>query len=51
MTYTAKQIDRMSIEQIEELACTLNPEELTKWTGAGYDGATYVKIVKNRHSS
>jgi hypothetical protein len=51
MTYTAKQIDRMSIEQIEELANMLSTEELTKWSGAGYDGATYVKIVKNRHNS
>jgi len=51
MTYTAKQIDRMSIEQIEELAYTLNQEELIQWTSAGYDGATYVKIIKNRHNN
>jgi len=48
MNYTAKQIDKMSIEEIEELAYTLTPEELNKWCGSGYSGASYVEIIKNR---
>jgi succinate dehydrogenase flavin-adding protein (antitoxin of CptAB toxin-antitoxin module) len=48
MSYTAKQIDNMSIEEIESLAEMLNEEELLKWTSNGYDGASYVEIVKSR---
>lgn len=48
MEYTAKQIDKMSIEEIEELAYTLNEQELIKWTSNGYDGASYVEIIKSR---
>jgi hypothetical protein len=48
MNYTAKQIDKMSIEEIEELAYTLTTEELNKWSGNGYSGASYVEIMKNR---
>jgi len=48
MSYTAKQIDKMSIEEIEELAYTLNKVELDKWASNGYDGASYVEIIKNR---
>ena len=48
MNYTAKQIDKMSIEEIEELAYTLNEAELDKWASNGYDGASYVEIMKNR---
>ena len=38
----------MSIEEIEELAYTLNEQELNEWTSNGYDGASYVKIIENR---
>jgi hypothetical protein len=48
MNYTAKQIDNMSIEAIEELANTLNEKELNKWSGNGYSGVSYVEIIKNR---
>ena len=48
MSYTSKQINRMSIEEIEELAYTLNEQELNEWTSNGYDGESYIKIIKNR---
>jgi hypothetical protein len=48
MNYTSKQIDKMSIEEIEELAYTLNEQELNEWTNNGYDGENYVKIIENR---
>ena len=48
MDYTSKQINRMSIEEIEELAYTLNEQELNEWTSNGYDGESYIKIIKNR---
>jgi hypothetical protein len=48
MNYTAKQIDRMSIDQLDSLAQMLNEQERNKWAGSGYDGATYVGIMKNR---
>jgi succinate dehydrogenase flavin-adding protein (antitoxin of CptAB toxin-antitoxin module) len=48
MNYTAKQIDNMSIEEIDELAQMLNEEELNKWASNGFDGASYVKIIKSR---
>jgi len=48
MNYTAKQIDNMSIEAIEELANTLTEKELSKWSGSGYSGKCYIEIIKNR---
>ena len=48
MNYTAKQIDNMSIEAIEELANTLNEKELSKWSGNGYSGKCYIEIIKSR---
>jgi hypothetical protein len=39
MSYTAKQIDKMSIEEIESLAETLSNEDKNKWASNGYDGA------------
>jgi hypothetical protein len=48
MNYTAKQIDNMSIEEIEELANTLNEKELSKWVSNGYSGVSYVEIIKSR---
>jgi hypothetical protein len=48
MNYTAKQIDRMSIDQLDSLAQILTDQERNKWVGSGYDGATYIKIIKNK---
>ena len=48
MSYTAKQINKMSIEEIESLAEMLSSEELSKWTSSGYEGDCYVEIIKNR---
>ena len=48
MNYTAKQIDKMSIEEIEELAYTLNETELDKWASSGYSGVSYIEIIKSR---
>ena len=48
MNYTAKQIDNMSIEAIEELANTLTEKELSKWCGSGYSGKCYIEIIKSR---
>jgi hypothetical protein len=42
---TAKQIDLMPIEELEALSHNLTTEQLTKWTGSGYDGATYVNLL------
>jgi len=44
---TAKQIDLMPIEELESLTHNLTPEQLTQWTGSGYDGSTYVKLKLN----
>ncbi len=48
MNYTAKQIDKMSIEEIDELAQMLNEEELNKWSNSGYSGTSFIEIIKNR---
>ena len=45
---TAKQIDRMPIEELESLAYNLTPEQLIQWTGSGYDGTTYAKLTNSR---
>lgn len=41
---TANQIDSMSIEELESLACNLTPNQLFQWSASGYDGLTYVKL-------
>ena len=48
MGYTAKQIDRMSIEELEQLACMLNFEDRMLWAGAGYAGAAFVKLINKQ---
>jgi len=48
MKYTAKQIDKMSIDEIEKIAQMLNEIELDKWASNGYSGASYVEIIKSR---
>ncbi len=49
MKYTAKQIDKMAIEELESLTYMLTAEQLIIWTGMGYDGATFVKLIKQRY--
>jgi hypothetical protein len=44
--YTAKEIDRMSIEELEGLTCYLNEEQKTKWSSMGYDGKTFVELTQ-----
>lgn len=45
---TAKQIDKMEIEEIEQLANNLSAAELELWADWGYDGRTYVQIINAR---
>jgi hypothetical protein len=44
--YSAKEIDRMSIDELEGLGCYLSPEQMSKWSGMGYDGKTFVELTK-----
>ena len=44
--YKAKEIDRMSIEALEGLGCYLSPEQMSKLSGSGYDGKTFVELTK-----
>jgi hypothetical protein len=44
--YSAEEIDKMSIEEIDSLAQMLNEEQRNEWAGCGYDGASYIKIIK-----
>mgnify|MGYP001546799227 FL=1 len=46
MSYTAKQIDRMSIDELESLANMLTFEDRMIWAGSGYDGATFIELFK-----
>ena len=46
--YTAKEIDRMSIEELEELTCYLSEEQKIKWSAMGYDGKTFVELTKEQ---
>ena len=48
MSYTATQINKMSIEDIESLAEMLSSEELSKWTSSGYEGDCFVEILASR---
>ncbi len=44
--FTAKQIDRMSIEGIESLSQMLTEEQRNEWASYGYSGASYVRITE-----
>lgn len=44
--YSAKEIDRMSIDELEGLGCYLSPDQMSKWSGMGYDGKTFVELTK-----
>lgn len=46
MGYTAKQIDKMSIQELEQLRYLLTSKQMITWTGSGYDGATFVELIK-----
>ncbi len=48
---TKEEIDNMSIEEIESIACNLTSEQLKKWSNAGYDGETYIKLSLEQPSS
>ena len=41
----AREINLMSIQEIESLSCRLTPDQLNKWSGSGYSGKEYVKLV------
>ena len=45
---TAKQIDNLSIEELELLAEGLTKEENELWAYWGYEGRTYELIMRNR---
>ena len=46
--YTAKEIDKMSIEDIDSLAQMLTNKQRNKWAGYGYSGDGYIKITKKK---
>ncbi len=41
----AREINRMPIEELESLSYRLTPDQLSKWSGSGYSGKEYVKLV------
>jgi len=46
MSYTAKQIDRMSIEELESISYMLTHDQRMEWAACGYDGATFIELLK-----
>ena len=47
---TAKEIDNMTPEELEQVAYMLSPEENELWAYWGYDGRTYELIMIGRQS-
>lgn len=47
MNYTAKQIDRMEIEELEQLANYLSHAQQLEWAEYGYSGAKFFELTKN----
>lgn len=45
---TAKEIDKLSFEELAQLAEYLTQEENELWAFNGYDGRTYELIMKDR---
>ncbi len=45
MGYTAKQIDRMSIEELESLSYRLTYDQRMEWAACGYDGKSFLEIL------
>lgn len=41
----AKEINRMSIQELESLSYRLTVDQKNKWAGSGYSGKAYVKLV------
>lgn len=41
----AREINRMSIQELESLSYRLTMDQRNKWVGAGYSGKAYVKLV------
>lgn len=41
----AKEINRMSIQELESLSYRLTVDQKNKWAGAGYSGKAFVKLV------
>ncbi len=46
-SYTAAEIDAMSIEEIEQVASMLTEEARIEWAGAGYSGESYETLGMN----
>jgi hypothetical protein len=47
---TAKEIDNMTFEELEQVTYMLTPEENELWASWGYDGRTYELIMIGRQS-
>lgn len=47
---TAKEIDSMTFEELEQVSNMLTPEENYLWANWGYDGRTYELIMVGRQS-
>ena len=41
----AKEINRMSIQELESLSYRLTMDQRNKWAGSGYSGKEYVKLA------
>ncbi len=41
----AREINRMSIQELESLSYRLTMNQRNKWAGSGYSGKAYVKLV------
>jgi hypothetical protein len=41
----AKQIDRMSIEELESLSYRLTYDQRMEWAACGYDGKSFLEIL------
>ena len=50
MEYTAKQIDRMSIEELESISYRLTHDQRTEWAACGYDGISFLEILNWRNN-
>jgi len=46
-SYTAAEIDAMSIEEIEQVASMLTEEALNEWAESGYSGESYQTLGMN----
>lgn len=44
--YSAKQIDRMEIEDLEQLAYNLSEADRLVWADWGYSGEKYVELIE-----